>query len=217
MIFTVIIFFLLLLAIILKNQRELNVPIQQPPRKAAKAEVETLLPIPKHLKNILKPIGNKNNEHSVVGNIICTCDSSNFIIHYVGDASDYRKDRVIKVTEIDSKYYLIIHAKCLTCEKDHLIFDMHFHGWDGFVDSAEDEDQNLPRPQTVAFNCPKCDNNSHSLTIAIESQGMSDFISETEGDYPPEDWVEGFSWITIKTRCNNCDETNKHWISYETM
>ena len=177
--------------------------------------LKQILPLPKHLKNILSPIGNSNNEFELNGKIVCDCGSENFTIKIVGDDSDYKKDDVIKVIEIDGNFFLIVKVKCNNCNKEHLIFDNDYHGWNGFVCGGDSK--NLPRPDTKNWNCNKCKNTNHSMVVAIESQGQEDFIEEGEEEFDKEDWVEAFSWITIKVICNSCGEVNNEWISYETM
>jgi len=178
--------------------------------------LKQIIPLPKHLKNILIPIGNINSEFQLIGKIVCGCGSEKFTIELVGDDSNYQKDNVIKVAEIDENYFLIIKAKCNSCNKENLIFDDDYHGWNGFV--CGENFRHLPRPDTAYWCCNKCQNTNHSMIIRIESHGQDDFIEETEeGDFDMEDWVEAFSWITIKVICNSCGETNNEWISYETM
>jgi len=173
------------------------------------------IPLPKHLKNILIPIGDSNNEFQLIGKIVCGCGSEKFTIEFVGDDSSYQKDDVIKVAEIDENYFLIIKMKCNSCNEENLIFDNDYHGWNGFV--CEGDSKRLPRPNTKDWFCNKCQNTNHSMIVKIESHGPDDFIEETEGELGREDWVEAFSWITIKVICNSCGETNDEWISYETM
>ena len=174
-----------------------------------------IIPLPKRLKNILIPIGNSNNEFQLTGKIVCGCGGEEFTIEFVGDDSDYQKYNVIKVAKINENYFLIIKVKCNTCNKEHLIFDMDFHGWNGFV--CEESSKNLKRPDTQDWHCNKCQNTNHSMILIIESHGQDDFIEETEGELDSKDWAEAFSWITIKVICNSCGETNNEWISYETM
>jgi ribosomal protein S27E len=174
-----------------------------------------MLPIPKHLESILKPIGESNNEFEVTGKIVCDCGTENFTIEIVGDDVDYQKDNVIKVTEIDENYFLIVKVKCNDCGKEHLIFDNDYHGWNGFVCGGDS--RNLPRPDTKNWACNKCQHANHSLIVSIHSQGQEDFIEEGGEEFDPNDWVEAFDWITIKTTCKSCGETNDEWISYETM
>ena len=172
-----------------------------------------MLPIPKHLKNILKPIGKGNNEFEVTGKIVCDCGSEKFTIAIVADEID----NVIKTIEIDDSFFLIVKAKCNDCSKEHLIFDNTYHGYDGFVCGLGGS-KNLPRPDTKNWACNKCQKTNHSLIVMINSQGKKDFVEVCEnGKFNIEDWVEAFGWITIKVICNSCGEVNDEWISYETM
>ncbi|NDV64889.1 hypothetical protein D0T60_06495 [Bacteroides sp. 224] len=174
-----------------------------------------MIPVPKHLKSILKPIGDNNSEFEITGKITCDCGSENFAIEIVADDSDYSKEQVVKVTEIDGNYFLIVKVKCNSCNKEHLIFDNDFHGWNGFVCGGDSKDQ--PRPSTKKWHCNKCCKSEHSMIVNIHSQGQEDFIEECGDEFDQDDWAEGFDWITIKTICNACEEVNDEWISYETM
>jgi hypothetical protein len=173
----------------------------------------TLLPIPKHLSEILKPIGSKNNEFNVTGQIICTCNSTDFQIKLVGDKSDYEKEKVIKVKELSNNYFLIVKAVCEKCSKEHLVFDMDFLGWN----SLWEETKNIERPNTESWECKKCKKHSHTLVVSIQSEGQEDFIKNSEVGVNKNDWVEAFGYITIGLKCNSCNEENEEWISFETM
>lgn len=174
-----------------------------------------MFPIPRYLKDILKPTGNQNNEYELTGKIICACGSENFTIKLVGDTSFYESENVIKVVELEEHYFLIIKVKCNNCDKEHLIFDKDFHGWDGFVCGGNAS--NLPRPDAKIWYCNKCSNANHSMAVKIHSQGQDQFIEEAGEEFDKNDWTEAFDWITIKTECKSCNETNEEWISYETM
>lgn len=175
------------------------------------------LPLPSHLKDILKPIGNENTEFLLTGKVVCSCNSENFTIKIVGDDSEYEEENVIRVIEVDGNYFLIIKVECNSCHKEHLIFDDGFHGWNGFVCGIINK--SLPRPEAKAWGCNKCTKTNHSIVVTISSQGKDDFISEggTDEGFDENDWVEAFDWITIGIACNSCEEKNDEWISYETM
>lgn len=171
-------------------------------------------PVPKHLKEILKPIGD-NNEFEVTGKIVCDCGSEEFKIKLVGDDSEYETNKVIRLAEIDDNYYLIVSVKCNNCNKEHLIFDNDFHGWNGFV--CGENSKSIAKPETKNWTCKNCYGTNHSMTLLIHSQGQDDFKEEAGDEFDKNDWAEGFSWITIKLACNSCNEKNEEWISYETM
>lgn len=174
-----------------------------------------MLPIPKHLIKILSPIGNDNSEFEVSAKLKCNCGSQQFVIRFVGDDSEYQKDQVIKVTEIDGNFFLIIKAYCKSCDSEHLIFDNDYHGWNGFVCGGDSRE--AKRPETTNWNCDKCKNHEHEIELKILSQGRADFMEEVGEQFGEENWVEGFSWISLKTNCISCGKENPEWISYETM
>lgn len=170
------------------------------------------LPIPKHLISILQPTGINNHAQQVTGDIICTCGCPTFAIQYVGNPHR----TFLRVVEIQTNYYLIIGVVCDNCSQQHLIFDHDFHGWNGFV-CTEEEKRQLPRPASAVWACPICQNQHHSMHVRIYSEGQEDFIEETAGEFPPNNWTEAFSWITIHLQCTSCLNRIKDWISYETM
>ena len=174
-----------------------------------------MLPIPKHLKSILIPTGTANNEFEVTGHIVCDFGNDHVSVHLLGNTAIYGEDKVVKVIEINGNYFLIIKINCNKCLKEHLVFDNDYHGWNGFVCGGDS--RNIPKPPTIEFRCFNCSSSDHQMTVRINSQGQEDFIEEGEGEYDQNDWVEAFSWITIRLKCNMCSEKNEEWISYETM
>ncbi len=183
--------------------------------KSNAAASNVSLPIPRHMREILKPLGNDNQELHVTGEIECECGCRSFKIRLVGDTSSYQKEHVIKVAEIKGQYFLIVKVQCNKCNKENLIFDNDFHGWNGFICGGDAKQQ--PRPEAQVWYCNKCNKSDHLLKVSIQSQGQEDFIEEAGDEFDKNDWAEAFGWITIMTRCNSCGESNDKWITYETM
>ncbi len=174
-----------------------------------------MLPIPKHLKGILLPTGTANNEFEVTGKLVCECGNDHVSVHLLGNTANYFEEKVVKVIEVNGNYFLIIKIECIKCLKEHLVFDNDYHGWNGFVCGGDS--RKIPRPPTSVFKCIGCNNSDHGMTLRINSQGQEDFIEEGGEGYDKNDWIEAFSWITIRLKCNICSEKNEEWISYETM
>lgn len=178
--------------------------------------LKVMLPIPTYLKVLLHPQGEDNNEFYVTGDIICPCGENHFNVYYVGDLID----NAVRVCEHEGHYYLTIAVKCSKCKMFHLIFDENQHGWNGFV--CRETDVPLYEPFQL-WTCPECKGNTHKLSTHLHSEGKSDFIEEInfeeEGEhvFTEEDWVNGFSWITISTQCTHCQFEDPKWIDYETM
>ncbi len=172
-----------------------------------------MLPIPKHLNEILFPIDEDNDQYGVIGDIKCICDSKNFEVEYVGLKDE--SGSIIPVN-IHGHYFFIIKIKCLECSRKYLIFDKDFNGWDGFV-CHDEEEAKLPSPLGLIWQCSECKNNSNKIQITIGSQGKEYFLEETNNGFPPDKWVEAFEWITIQLTCSNCNHTHYDWVSFETM
>ncbi len=145
----------------------------------------------------------------------CRCGNENLVIKLVGDDSNYEKDQVIQVLETNNGFFLIINVFCNVCKSEHLIFNNDFHGWNGFVCGGDNREMDRLEPKQ--WDCDKCNNSEHKIELQIESQGKEDFMEEGGEEFGEHNWTEGFSWLTIKTECINCNKTNPEWISYETM
>ena len=158
----------------------------------------TELPVPTHLKNNFIPIGTDNTEYKVTGRIFCNCGNTSF---EVWESNDREIDKLI----------------CSNCGKDMLLFDSGKHGWNGFVCKMDFLDR------TKLFNkysCGKCSCDHFEVTSDISSQGKQDFTDEcvsNDNSFKPDDWVDGFEWITISLSCCNCRSIEKDWLDLETM
>ena len=174
-----------------------------------------MLPIPKHLQDILSPTGEENSELQVSGIIRCACGCESFYTKiFASTDKGYPQ-----VCEYGEGYALVIKAVCTSCKKEFLIFDKSLHGWNGFVCG---DGINVPDEKLFVWNCSKCGRGIHNMEIWIQSQGRQDFIDESgiaDGDdtFNADDWAEAFGWITISLACCGCGSINKNWIDYETM
>ena len=174
-----------------------------------------MLPIPRHLKDIMVTTGDENSENLVNGIIRCPCGCECFMIKtYAEVESGYPQ-----ICEYKGDHALMIKSKCADCAKEFLIFDNSKHGWNGFVCH---DGVTVPDNELKSWNCPKCTGDNHKLEISIMSQGKQDFVEETgiadgESEFSENDWIEAFEWITIGLTCFGCGYGIKKWIDYETM
>lgn len=158
------------------------------------------LPIPSHLKEILRLRGWRNNEHSVTGQLACQCGCKKFLLYVNEDKT-------------------VINAKCLSCNKEYEVFNAQKHGWDGFVCNSGP----VSPSQVSSVSCAKCENNGFNLYITVLSQEKEDFIEESGlmdsrgNTLSKEDWVNAFEWLRIDLVCAECRQKNKGWLDIETM
>ena len=163
-----------------------------------KNQIFTTLPIPAHLRAIMHPIGNSNNEFQVTGKIECLCGSEAFEIWESNDR------QIVKIV-------------CKKCKSEFLLFDSGKHGWDGFVCGDDFLDREMPFEK---YLCSKCAEDNFNVIVRISSQGKEDFEEEclsNDDSFTLEDWVNAFDWITISLSCEKCGLHEKEWLDMETM
>jgi len=171
--------------------------------------------MPTHLKNILIPIGDENNEFDVHGIIRCSCGHECFSVKiYANTENGYPQ-----VCKYQDGYAFVIKVHCKECGKEYFILDMSQHGWNGLVCH---DGLTVPDEELKIWNCPKCGRDTHTVETTIVSQGKQHFIEESgiadgETEFDENDWVDAFEWITIGLKCTNCRHEDKKWIDYETM
>lgn len=174
-----------------------------------------MLPIPKHLREILVPEASKNSETRVDGIIRCTCGCEGFALHVFADT----RKGYPQVCEYQDGYALVVKGVCVDCGKAYLIFDNSRHGWNGFVCH---DGVSVPDDALKPWRCPKCGSGLLGLNVSIMSNGKQDYLDETgitDGDteFSADDWAEAFSWIMMDLSCRGCGRKDKRWLDCETM
>jgi DNA-directed RNA polymerase subunit RPC12/RpoP len=112
-----------------------------------------------------------------------------------------------------------VKAICGECGSEHLLFDSHVHGWDGFVCHLE-EIRELT--DLLEISCDNCNAQVFRVEMIVSSQGQEDFIYNLKeeidaGQFTPEEWVNAFDWITISLVCAKCGKSYPEFVEYETM
>ncbi len=156
------------------------------------------LPIPARLAGFLFPIGDDNTEYQVTGTIKCECGNELFEVY-------------------ESNERQFVKLICSECSKEIILFDAGKDGWDGFVCKTDYIDRNKPFNKVV---CSKCNSSLYHVVTTISSQGKQDFYDECvshDDSFSMNDWVNGFEWIQISLKCNNCQNCEEDWVDLETM
>jgi len=174
-----------------------------------------IYPIPKHLKDVLDPVGEESSEKYVNGIVRCSCACECFHIKVYADIAE----GFPQIGEYKGGYALVVAAVCTDCGKEYPIFDISKHGWNGFVCH---DGTSVPDHKLKSWYCPKCGKDIYKMKISIISRGRQDFIEATgindgETEFCEDDWVEAFEWITIGLICSRCGHSDKRWIDNETM
>jgi hypothetical protein len=175
-----------------------------------------MMPVPSHLVNCVTPKDAAIDERPLDADVRCPCGSSSFDLLFPGHTHEYQGETVPCTAEINGKFFFLLKARCVRCQKEHLLIDGDFHGWNGFV--CHDPDQAaLPRPPLVVWKCLACGATAHEASVQIQTEGKQDFISESDGEFDEDRWPDGFGWFSMAIKCTACGKVTPEWVSYETM
>jgi hypothetical protein len=135
---------------------------------------------------------------------------------YPGQTHEAGGETIPCTAEIDGEFFFLVRADCAACERQHLLLDADFHGWNGFV-CHDEAKASLPRPPLVAWRCLACGGVDHTASVQIQTEGKQDFVDQVGEDFDAERWPDGFGWFAMSIRCVSCPHETGEWVSYETM
>jgi hypothetical protein len=135
---------------------------------------------------------------------------------YPGQTHTYEGELIPCTAEVEGHYFFLLRADCPKCNALHLLFDSHFHGWDGFI-CHDKEKAALPRPELKAWRCLGCGGEEHKLVMKFTGESLEDFEENAGEEFGPESWPDAFGWITVDTTCVECGKRTEGLVSYETM
>lgn len=179
-------------------------------------EARTMMPIPTHLMDCVVPDDPNVDESPLIGSVRCPCGGRTFELLFPGNTHERRGEFVPCTAEIGGRYFFLIQAVCRACGTNHLLLDVDFHGWNGFV-CRNPQQAALPRPTLVPWKCVKCGDVSHTAVIDVRSEGKEFCVGEADGAIEDDQWHEAFGWFTISIECAGCGHSDKTWVSCETM
>lgn len=175
-----------------------------------------MMPVPSHLVDCVAPKDSAIDQGPLDGDVRCPCGSGRFDLLFPGQTHEYQGETIPCTAEINGKFFFLIKARCGRCQREHLLLDADFHGWNGFV--CHDANQaSLPRPPLVPWKCLACGATEHEASVQIQTEGKDDFISESGGAFDEDRWPDGFGWFSMAIKCTGCGRHTPEWISYETM
>ena len=183
--------------------------------------VPTHYPVPTHLVGLLQPDADRSSETTVLGSIRCACGSEALILSYVGDLvvnneADELAEKFLRVTEQENFFFLKLIVKCPACSSENLLFDMHLHGWNGYV-CGEEEDRSASPPSAQVWGCLKCGDLRHKIEFTVVGEDEETALQEGEDILTPEDWFNGFGWLDVVVTCVKCGDGPNKIVSFETM
>jgi hypothetical protein len=175
-----------------------------------------MMPVPSHLQRLVVPLDGAIDEEALSAAVRCPCGEANFELLYPGQTHEYGDELIPCTAEIEGSFFFVLRSRCVSCRREHLLFDADLHGWNGFV-CHDSKQALLPRPQLVAWVCQGCRGTKHTGIVHIQTQGKADFISETGDRFDADRWPDAFGWFSLDLKCSNCGKESRDLVSYETM
>ena len=175
-----------------------------------------LYPTPKHLRGLFVADLEKSTEHELHGTIKCGCGSDTFHPLYVASRVEEEGQHFLQVVEIGEQWFCRIGARCASCGREHLLFDDHSHGWNGYV-CTDEQVRQIPRPPFQEWSCHHCGATTHRIAIVIQGEDMNSALGEGEDTLTEADWFEAFGWFTVDLTCSACGCGPTKILDYETM
>jgi len=174
-----------------------------------------MVSVPNHLKDCIISNDSHVDEQPLIGVVRCPCGGQTFHILYPGQTHMHKGQQIPCTAEIDGNFFFLIKARCISCGKEHLLFDKDYHGWNGFV-CHNYAQASLPRPDLTPWQCLSCGGLEHEASIKIDPVDKATFVEEAGDEFDEELWPEAFEWFSMSITCHNCGRQTKDWVSYET-
>lgn len=174
-----------------------------------------MLPVPNHLKKVIKPAEQACDEMSLRADLHCGCGSHSFQLLYPDQTSVIEKRLMPSTACVGANYFYIVRRLCTSCGEEVTLLDADFHGWNGVIchDSVQ---ASVPRPQLIPWQCVDCADSEHEAEIFIQGESREEFIAES-GDGDNDRWPDAFGYFALSVTCSKCRLCTPDLFAYETM
>jgi hypothetical protein len=175
-----------------------------------------MMPIPTHLKQCVIPDDPIVDEKPLAGAIRCPCGGEKFELQFPDQTHQWEGETVPCTAQIGDQFFFLIKAVCTNCRGSHVLLDIDFHGWNGFV-CHDPKQAAVARPTLVAWKCLQCGWLEHTARVEVQNEGKEFCLSEADGAIDDDRWPDAFGWLTISLECVGCGHKPRTWVSCETM
>ena len=178
------------------------------------AEQPAVMPVPSHLAGWVEPLSFEDD--FLTAAVRCPCGGDRFEFHYPGETQSHDGEPCPCTVKIGATWFFLVKAVCADCRGEHVLFDRHFHGCDGFL-HHDPEAAALPRPPLVPWACLKCGSVVHAGELCLVLDYEDRFVEYGYAEkFGPERWPDAFGSFAMSIRCADCGHDTPGWVSYET-
>jgi hypothetical protein len=172
------------------------------------------IPVPSHLVGWVEP--KEFRDKVLIAAIRCPCGSERLEFRYPGVTHLVEGRPFPCSAEIGKVWFFLIQAACSVCPEEHILFDKHFHGCDGFLD-PESKERTLPRPRLWPWRCLQCGSALHTGEVRVVLDYEDAYFEYGYADqFGDEHWPDAFGWFSMGLRCCDCGHETPVWVDYET-
>jgi hypothetical protein len=121
-----------------------------------------------------------------------TVDEDGIVHHWKSFDKDRKKVEEVIIPEVKVPSISVLKARCVNCNKEHIIFDSRFYGYDGMTSDKNNELINY-KPMFKQKG-----KKEWSLQIKIENDESLELFNENTGlNFDEKQYSNAFSWIII--------------------
>jgi hypothetical protein len=189
-------------------------PRQRPRHAPRKWQPGDAIPVPAHLAGWVT--ATTYQEHVLTAAVRCPCGSERLEFRYPGVTHLVDGEPFPCSAEISKVFFFVIQAGCADCHHEHVLFDSHFHGCDGFL-NPESKERTLPRPRLWPWRCLQCGSALHTGEVRVVLDYEDGYFENGYADqFGAEHWPDAFGWFSMGLRCCGCGHKTPVWVDFET-
>jgi hypothetical protein len=172
------------------------------------------IPIPSHLAGwVTREDFREKMLHAAVR---CPCGNERLEFRYPGITQLVDGRPFPCIAEIGKVWFFLIQAACPDCRREHVLFDNHFHGCDGFL-NPESKERALPRPRLWSWRCLECGFNLHMGNLGVVLDYETAYYDYGYADrFGAKHWPDAFGWFSMGFCCCGCGHKTPVWVDFET-
>lgn len=189
-------------------------PLKRPGRAPKYWKLDDPIPVPSHLVGWVAQ--EDFREKVLRAAVRCPCGNERLEFRYPGVTQLVDGRPFPCSAEIGKVWFFLIQVACPDCHSEHVLFDNHFHGCDGFL-NPESEERTLPRPQLWTWRCLECGSALHTGKLGVVLDYEDRYFEYGYADqFGDEHWPDAFGWFSMGIRCCGCGHDTPVWVDFET-